>query len=230
MRPVSRPTFNCSEPRVAEICCSDWMLKLIGSAPYLSWSARALAWSSVKLPVICDLPSEITAWDVGEDSTLPSSIIANRLRGSAGFCPRIEFRREVTSLKVVTPWSLNSMFTPQRPVVTPWPLLSWECEAVAISLPLSSTRPRMYFSVPSVEQATIGFPGSWFSASSLCPAVQSFASYSFCNSAVIQFLSELSLGSASGLGSLSSGVRLSCGVAAPEPEASTGRNDIFAEA
>ena len=65
----------------------------------------------------------------------------------------------------------------------------------------------MYFSLPSAEQATIGLVGSALSVSSLRAAVQSFASYCLYRSAVIQLWSEPSVGSAVGLGSLSSAVR-----------------------
>ena len=88
----------------------------------------------------------------------------------------------------------------------------------------------MYFSLPSAEQATIGLVGSALSASSLRAAVQSFASYCLYRSAVIQLRSEPSVGSAVGLGSLSSAVRDPSATAAPSPATRTGRNVIFADA
>ena len=43
MRPAIRPLRSCSVPRVAEICCSDWTVKLSGSEPKESWLASVLA-------------------------------------------------------------------------------------------------------------------------------------------------------------------------------------------
>ena len=49
MSPAIRPLRSCSVPSVAEICCSDWTVKLSGSEPKESWFARVLAWFWLKL-------------------------------------------------------------------------------------------------------------------------------------------------------------------------------------
>ena len=61
MAPAIRPAASCAVPRVAEIWSVLCTVKLIGSAPYLSWSARILALSCVKLPLISGLPSVMAA-------------------------------------------------------------------------------------------------------------------------------------------------------------------------
>ena len=60
---------SCWEPSVAEIEFELWTLKLSGSAPYLSWSARVFELSCVKLPVMLGLPPRMTAFIDGADST-----------------------------------------------------------------------------------------------------------------------------------------------------------------
>ena len=62
MSPAIRPLRSCSVPSVAEICCSDWTVKLRGSEPKESWFARVLAWFWLKLPVIWTRPSVIGEW------------------------------------------------------------------------------------------------------------------------------------------------------------------------
>jgi hypothetical protein len=60
----------------------------------------------VKLPEISALPSEITAFEVGADSTSPSSSMANWLYGCC--LPVIS---EVICLKISRPVESNSRFT-----------------------------------------------------------------------------------------------------------------------
>ena len=82
IRPAMMPICSWLLPRVAETCCSDSIVKETGSAPYFSCSDRNLASSSVKSPVIWALPSEITEFMVGAETTEPSRTIANCERGS----------------------------------------------------------------------------------------------------------------------------------------------------
>ena len=69
MRPAMRPICSCCEPSVAEIVSELTTAKLSGSAPYLSWSASVLEVSCVNEPVMLGLPSRMTPFICGAEST-----------------------------------------------------------------------------------------------------------------------------------------------------------------
>ena len=108
MRPAMRPDCSCEVPSVAEIVSEDCTVKLIGSAPNLSWSASDFDDSCVKLPVICGRPSVIAPFIWGAVSTAPSRTNANWSRGDWPLRP---YRRVLTSPKSSVPCSSNWMFT-----------------------------------------------------------------------------------------------------------------------
>ena len=80
MTAAHRPFSRWSEPRVAEICCSDSTSKLRGREPKLSWLASDAAEVAVKLPVICAWPLGMTAFMEGAVMTVPSRTTAKWLR------------------------------------------------------------------------------------------------------------------------------------------------------
>ena len=63
-------------PSVADTDCACSDLKLSGSAPYLSWSASALAESCSKPPVICVACPLMADSFTGAEITLPSRVNA----------------------------------------------------------------------------------------------------------------------------------------------------------
>jgi len=83
MRPAIRPIWSCWVPRVAEIVSELCTSKLSGRAPNLSWSARVVALSCVKLPEMLGRPSRMTPIMRGALMTSPSSTKANWSRGDS---------------------------------------------------------------------------------------------------------------------------------------------------
>jgi len=81
MSPAIRPLRSCSVPRVAEICCSDWTVKLSGRDPKDSWLASVLACAWVKPPVIWTRPSvmDVVTSGLNPEAIMvsPSSTMAN---------------------------------------------------------------------------------------------------------------------------------------------------------
>ncbi len=72
-----------------------------------------MAW--VNEPVICGLPSVMTALVVGAEMMRPSSTIAN------WFCaPVSALSRVVTVANSLLPFELKMMFTAHWPVLVPW--------------------------------------------------------------------------------------------------------------
>ena len=70
IRPAMRPMRSWSAPRVAEICCSIWISKLIGRAPYFSCSASARGALLGEGTGDLGRPSAITALVVGAEIDL----------------------------------------------------------------------------------------------------------------------------------------------------------------
>ncbi len=151
IRPAMSPLCSWVDPRVAEMVSWLCTVKLIGRAPNLSWSARAFEVSWSKEPVICGLPSVITARVRGAEMTLPSSTMAN------WFCaPSRPLRRVVTSAKARVPVPSKTMFTAHSPVVAPLCVVTCPLVASEMFSPLTSTGPRMYLTLPSVSQVIRG--------------------------------------------------------------------------
>src|ERR1035437_5680655 len=150
MPPASRPRVSWSPPRVGLMCSEVCSLKDIGRAPNLSWSASALAEAAVNWPVILAVPAHRDACATGGEITCLSSTMPNWLRGAGS-----DTSREVTLQKAVVPAELKLRTTSFGPVEPP-ALCTWSEVAFAIWSPLTSAGPRMNFSVPSAEQATMG--------------------------------------------------------------------------
>ncbi len=129
----------------------DWTWKLIGSAPYLSWSARVFAESAVKLPVICALPLVMAAFDAGAVMTVPSRTIANWFCGACSFTSRL-----VTSRKSSELLPENVRLTAHWPVDAPCESVARPEVALLMPEPETSTGPRMYFAAPSWSHVTSG--------------------------------------------------------------------------
>ncbi len=155
MRPASRPLCSWLLPKVAEMASLLCTLKPIGSAPNLSWSARVFAVVWVNEPVICGLPSVMTAFVVGAEMMRPSSTIANWF-----FTPVSALSRVVTAANSLVPVALNTMLTAHWPVLTPWLLELSPLVASVIVSPATSTGPRMYLYWPASSQVMSGFFGS----------------------------------------------------------------------
>src|ERR1035437_1722310 len=102
MPPASRPRVSWSPPSVGLIVSEVCSLKDIGRAPYLSWSASALAEAGVKLPVMLAVPAHRDACATGGEITCLSRPMPNWLRGLGS-----DTSREVTLQKAVVPAELK---------------------------------------------------------------------------------------------------------------------------
>ncbi len=117
----------------------------------------------------------------GAEMTRPSSTIANRLVGSG-----IVYSRVVTLRNLSAPLLLKFSRTSQVVDVPPFWVGCSPAVALAMSLPSTSTGPRMYFSPRSCEQVTSGFFGSSVPPCSAEVSVQSSATNRCSIAGVIQ--------------------------------------------
>src|SRR5690242_419540 len=150
--PAVMPAFSWSPASEGPIV---WMVvfdlsKLIGRAPYFRLVARLLASDSLKLPVICEVPSEMTDSKKGAEITWPSRTIANVFDWS----PAIACE------------SLRWMSAPWLFIWSPTVHWTWPCdepgafaEAEVMSVPSICAGESRYF-WPWSSHVTIGMLGS----------------------------------------------------------------------
>src|SRR3954471_23481996 len=179
-RPASRPRCSCSAPSSGLICSSVWVVKDSGRAPYFSWFASVVAVAWVKLPVIEACPPVIGSFADGAEITRLSSTIANWFCGGWR-----EYRRGVLSRNLREPSPSNCSRTSQTLVVEPFGPGCRPAVESEMSVPLTSTGPRMYFTEPLFSQATTGFFGSSTRDCSAVRSTQSCVVNSCCSAGVI---------------------------------------------
>src|SRR6476661_7409237 len=109
MAPAIRPARNCWAPSSVEIDWAVACVKLSGRAPYLSWFARVVADSWVKLPEISVPPA--IAWLIrGAETTRPSSVMPTELPTFAAVY--LAHLAEPADLK--TSWTIHSPVVDRR--------------------------------------------------------------------------------------------------------------------
>jgi len=79
MSVARKPLRMESAPKSGPTVLSSSTITGAGSAPALSMTARSLAWSGEKLPVICACPEGIGSRIMGADTTFPSRTMASLL-------------------------------------------------------------------------------------------------------------------------------------------------------
>src|SRR5579875_1505872 len=162
MAAAIRPASSWLRPSDAETDSTSCSARLIGSAPYWSWSASWVACASLNEPVIWALPPVIAPWSMfGAETTTPSSTTASWSSTEVGVPPPpyLSYIVVVMSPKALVPLPLKDRLTCQASLFSDCWELGRPAWALVTSSPLTTAGPSTYLTA-----ALAGMPGAAFTA------------------------------------------------------------------